>query len=1553
MKSIVIIRGSIIMLLLSVMPAFGQVNAPNYDQVYVNNPWGQGLRLFQRYYQKVPANDPAWLSLGDRMAGYDLGRYALHSLMWYHLAWERSSEYGNPSTTDAERLFFLTEGKNKIDTMSTEPYFRDISHCGDIAFKGRDQIGENRWLDERKGWGFRRPFDALVPVTPSYMGSNPPIAPTDLHIDPNTWYKVKIRAENIPATNNTRLSVWFTVAGQPFEVEPWYSQVYQGRGWKDINGVYSIVENLDAPGGDRIWYTRGTISLLSSFANVKYRDLVVYRGIGASRTEFYNLADRGPDYLNDIGTFYDEWIRVGHVDIDGSDLDVWGVADENGHYTISTTAAEGYTVLIPPARQDQWNHGVFAMAVLDYNDGIGEASDLTDCEVEYEVRLLKRTSPYADAGVAVRAYTKNDVPIEVDLAPPETVVPEYHSVLYDPVTMFASIPPTFPAPTVTHNIRYLGMSMRPDALRIAFHMERDQSGTGQFFQGVPWDNLNTVDPDSLAYTEGANYEGEGTGAILRFAHLVKARPTGSAVRDVFDSDADTFMDRMNENTVPKWSAASQLGTASGLFYGMTQSSTLLACGDMNDGLPAVAYLARVGGLFQYTKEMNSGADPADVAVAKQYFDDYKADIPTRYIPVDLDQGRSSSTWFESRRWWDTYSNGYGDRGHSCPQFRFLYLEHLLHTDADIEDALEKTADNFVEVMWTTRDIGTRVGISAAQCGGPASNKQVMDDYPLLACKDWMVWEICNDFYRFKASSESGWGNAAAIMVYAAKYGVPRNLRAQTIGLEPCGDESGSTILLRWDPPSDYPCGYHDDWNTDNGPGNHQWDWPGTGLKNYIVQRRRTVAEDFNTCAVIAIPDFQRENKYPWFIDENAEPGATYEYRVCTQDWTMEFTNLSAFTDPIQVIYPAAYSGSFGTTANGMLLISRFPIDNLLSGTEVVDRGVYYAPFNPYVANGATLVLNPGVQIIFGDSAEFQIHGHLEINGGPDCDMVVLTGESGVGSWWGTSIFPEASHDINHAIIEDAINNIIIFDDGGIVSNSIVRSALHMGVTIRNGIDTSPAQLVTDCDVYGNGWSNFYIYSGIPDGMGGFQPIYPTIQRTAIHDALTDDGLFVADRSYPMIQDCDIFGNARHGVHCWFVHGQAMSGENVTVYNSRISDHPQGSAIEIAHSNALVRWNEITGNAIGVHPVGASLLQGALSFGDGGLNQLDDNDVHLKAEYCDGIYFGVYDPLTAYGTGGHNTFTSPGTYHIQSIESSGFAQCDTYDPWDPWGTTVFSIPGYPLLPDIEVLPLQYSCADPNSPGFPKTGSYSEKAMILREIPKLVKVNGVMGLTEILQEYENEPAVRRAILTWLGTYAANGSDKLSCGSYLDSLATKWTGNKLDEVQRARIPSMIGAGRVEASMNAAVLERDSKLAEYVREKNPRPEWTGLGPHEVFRLQSLENDREKRSYSLIAPGIPVNDAVFRAENRMDASVPSNHAFFLYPNPASGIVNIGIRDQSQFTAIKITDILGREYLFTSLDQVGKGDGILQIDVSSLPRNRYIVMLIGEGRAEQTLLILK
>ncbi|MCZ7557753.1 MAG: hypothetical protein M5R41_15250 [Bacteroidia bacterium] len=47
--------------------------------------------------------DPNSVNLGSNIAGYHLGRFGLHGLIWGHLTWVRSPEYADPATTDGLR----------------------------------------------------------------------------------------------------------------------------------------------------------------------------------------------------------------------------------------------------------------------------------------------------------------------------------------------------------------------------------------------------------------------------------------------------------------------------------------------------------------------------------------------------------------------------------------------------------------------------------------------------------------------------------------------------------------------------------------------------------------------------------------------------------------------------------------------------------------------------------------------------------------------------------------------------------------------------------------------------------------------------------------------------------------------------------------------------------------------------------------------------------------------------------------------------------------------------------------------------------------------------------------------------------------------------------------------------------------------------------------------------------------------------------------------------------------------------------------------------------
>jgi hypothetical protein len=58
--------------------------------------------------------NPNSVDLGSNIAGYTLGRYGVHGLMWAHLTWVRSPEYADPSTTDAQPRQYLENAKDEI-----------------------------------------------------------------------------------------------------------------------------------------------------------------------------------------------------------------------------------------------------------------------------------------------------------------------------------------------------------------------------------------------------------------------------------------------------------------------------------------------------------------------------------------------------------------------------------------------------------------------------------------------------------------------------------------------------------------------------------------------------------------------------------------------------------------------------------------------------------------------------------------------------------------------------------------------------------------------------------------------------------------------------------------------------------------------------------------------------------------------------------------------------------------------------------------------------------------------------------------------------------------------------------------------------------------------------------------------------------------------------------------------------------------------------------------------------------------------------------------------
>ena len=84
---------------------------------------------------------------------------------------------------------------------------------------------------------------------------------------------------------------------------------------------------------------------------------------------------------------------------------------------------------------------------------------------------------------------------------------------------------------------------------------------------------------------------------------------------------------------------------------------------------------------------------------------------------------------------------------------------------------------------------------------------------------------------------------------------------------------------------------------------------------------------------------------------------------------------------------------------------------------------------------------------------------------------------------------------------------------------------------------------------------------------------------------------------------------------------------------------------------------------------------------------------------------------------------------------------------------------------------------------------------------------------------------------------------------------------------------------------------------------------------------------------------------------LPEQGGLLLYPNPASGTVNLWITDARQYLQCRISDLLGRTVMTVDLATVLGSDGRYLIDISRLPRNHYLLMLIGgQGTVQRTLI---
>ncbi|MCZ7557755.1 MAG: hypothetical protein M5R41_15260 [Bacteroidia bacterium] len=348
-----------------------------------------------------------------------------------------------------------------------------------------------------------------------------------------------------------------------------------------------------------------------------------------------------------------------------------------------------------------------------------------------------------------------------------------------------------------HLYRYLAANLRPDRMEVTHHRESKEkkNDAGQFVEnsgelfygGTPWDASFSIDPDSLAYSEGHNYEGEMAGAILRFSRYILDPTTPAELSTHFATNASTYITAMNDNLLAKWINAAQLYTGSSdLFYGASQSNCLLGIGNLNDGHIWRYTKSRTGSMFLHARGL-SGITPAYSNFSDAYCDYYHTKIADAFVPQQYD-GRDTWQWYDGAGWWETYDNGIMDAAHYAGEVRHVFMADE-YGFPEMGDIGSKIADNFVNAMWNRVlpnppenlvDLYEFRHPNEKHKLSDKGNSYGLTDYPLLAKYNFTVWEILNDFYARKPMHLRNYAPASAQMAYAVRYGTPRNLRAEPL-----------------------------------------------------------------------------------------------------------------------------------------------------------------------------------------------------------------------------------------------------------------------------------------------------------------------------------------------------------------------------------------------------------------------------------------------------------------------------------------------------------------------------------------------------------------------------------------------------------------------------------------------------------------------------------------------------------------------------------------------------------------------------------------------------
>lgn len=764
-----------------------------------------------------PANNPPLPNAENHQTfmAYDVGRYSIPAAVYMYQA-----------TKDTH---YLEAAREQINSMFSPSYFQD---------------GTNGANDGFLGWRFSR-SDGINHVTGG--------------IPKNVWQHTHVRVEDL---NATQTKVSLTINGQTFQ------------------------ETTNA------YYDSGTIALLSGWAKTSFKNIVIRDLRGAV---LYNLNSEG-------GSFANDWERVSNPS-SANDTGLWSIqlvqeAEETefpetpialGTYVISSDSTTNTPTpfFYPFDPQALYNFGKPASGAAD-----GKYSALVfkrpgfenrrSYEVEFDIRLEKRNWGGAEQGLGVRYHAPSGQLFSGYRVTPPPLDPNQYPPVGTRNTYFMDY------------ARHIGNLFFTTGVRIAH-----DDDYGFFLGGPTWLAGGGTEKflHNPKYQELAAYDGGATQGALEFIYTVYKNRL-----EEFYPAADDFLRILQNNIIAKWYSKANLSTPDFVLGGGTN----LNHGGTYKWATDIRFEVQFMGFYKLARDFPerwrsvTEAHPSpvlpNVDVLAQFYEDHFRSAARSFIDASwIRPGTDYYQWWGAgfnRSYWGEFSLWGSDLQHNS--YTMSFMAEAYHYGFISKDEFDTLARTFTKKIWNGQSDPATInmgngqpnpnfgyyavdihGVGDARVNIGYTTAHVADYFPLLAESDFKVYEIFNTWLQYFAwnhyTNPWGWwhvtrsfyGIHPSMMLYAVKFGRPRNLQVKRV-------DSGN--LLYW---------------------NHPSDWPGGTTLQYYNVYRRELNQPWPQDPIGTVSTTELQ-----YVDDYAEKDQVYLYKITAQDNTQAFRNES---DPSNII----------------------------------------------------------------------------------------------------------------------------------------------------------------------------------------------------------------------------------------------------------------------------------------------------------------------------------------------------------------------------------------------------------------------------------------------------------------------------------------------------------------------------------------------------------------------------------------------------------------------------------------------------------------------------